>query len=258
MGFKKTISSNLFVYKGAAVFVLIMTMTLLLFPVEFSGYRNTDKLAPLWYLITETGSVLIAIAIILTIFIYLLVLFKKRRQKYKSIYLFIGMIVLIQVSMSVVSQFYAKNFFRYQRPSQLYFEQRGFIESGNQGFFTMPLEEKRKYLQKKVDNNKDSADQIYPPILESWIYESGYSFPSGHSQTSFFLGIIIALIIFKQSENKFNCLIPLLWASLVGISRVVTGFHYPVDVIAGAGLGLLSGLIVISLKWVNEIFDSPG
>ena len=63
-----------------------------------------------------------------------------------------------------------------------------------------------------------------------------YSFPSGHTTTAFALATI--------AVNHWPGIAPALWvcAGCIAVSRAVLGFHYLSDVIAGAGLGMLSGL----------------
>ncbi|MBK8551133.1 MAG: phosphatase PAP2 family protein [Ignavibacteria bacterium] len=151
--------------------------------------------------------------------------------------------------------FYFKDIFRNPRPSQLYLVEKGSIQKGGAEFFSMPLEEKSRFMRKTIDDNETGFNDIYPPILNSWVYESGYSFPSGHAETSFFLGTILAFVIIKTHSKKYYVLIPLAWAILVAISRVVIGVHYPIDVTAGAFIGLSIALIIISLKRINKIFD---
>ena len=74
---------------------------------------------------------------------------------------------------------------------------------------------------------------------------SEFSFPSGHSSSSF----AAANGIFLASKNrKFSALFIL--ATLIAISRVYVGVHYLSDILAGAIVGILSSWIVyrISLK----------
>lgn len=61
-----------------------------------------------------------------------------------------------------------------------------------------------------------------------------YSFPSGHTTTSFACAGTIARFAPRNVR-------PLLFvlAALIGFSRIYVGVHYPLDVLAGAVLGLL-------------------
>ncbi|WP_194755334.1 phosphatase PAP2 family protein [Aliidiomarina indica] len=68
-----------------------------------------------------------------------------------------------------------------------------------------------------------------------------FSFPSGHATAAFlFAALVIA---------SFPVWAPLFygWATLVAISRVALGVHYPSDVIAGAILGTAIAALVVAL-----------
>lgn len=71
----------------------------------------------------------------------------------------------------------------------------------------------------------------------------GFSFPSGHSASSF----VSAFIIYKLNK-KFG-IIAYFVASLIAFSRLYNFVHYPSDVICGIILGLItSSLIYYSFK----------
>ena len=65
-----------------------------------------------------------------------------------------------------------------------------------------------------------------------------FSFPSGHSAIVF----TIAMAVFYF--NKKWGIIAFVLAILVGIGRVWIGVHRPIDILAGALIGILSGIIV--------------
>ena len=66
-----------------------------------------------------------------------------------------------------------------------------------------------------------------------------YSFPSGHTMTAFVLAVFISLML----RRAYWSIILLVYASLVGISRIYLSQHFLVDVLVGATVGVL-------LAWV--------
>ncbi|HEY2218970.1 MAG TPA: phosphatase PAP2 family protein [Gaiellaceae bacterium] len=63
-----------------------------------------------------------------------------------------------------------------------------------------------------------------------------HSFPSGHATTSFACATVLALLLPRLRIPFF------LLAAAVAWSRVYVGVHYPLDVLAGAALGVGIGL----------------
>ncbi len=224
-------------------------------PDGFHEFRNTDTLAPFWYMITLTGGVYGASLIIVLLSVYLFHNNRKKPSARKNTLIFISIVVIFQTLISASTLFIFKDYFREPRPSQLYFIEKGVIENGGREFFAMPLEEKNNYLRKRIDENKNNFQDIYPPILDSWIYETGFSFPSGHAQTGFFLGIIMAYALYRTYPKKYFFIIPLIWAILLSLSRVMIGVHYPLDVTTGAFMSMVIALYIVSLKKFNTIFE---
>ena len=71
------------------------------------------------------------------------------------------------------------------------------------------------------------------------------SFPSGHSADAFISGVFLFYLL-KHSKYSACRFLPLIYAFLIAISRVFISSHYPSDVVAGMGIGILGAWYFIS------------
>lgn len=88
-------------------------------------------------------------------------------------------------------------------------------------------------------HNIELKDQVKVYVnSEGHEYRGGkYSFVSNHAANTF--ALITVLFIFLRRQIKWFSLYIFLWASIVCLSRVYLGVHYPSDIFGGALVGIL-------------------
>lgn len=103
---------------------------------------------------------------------------------------------------------------------------------------------------------KRSLGRPRPKLMETTPWEVGFtlesgwdSFPSGHTSASFSVATVLAYY-FPGGR--------MLWFSLagyVGICRVISGWHFPTDVLGGLLIGVGSGLVLVYARdeWKKAI-----
>ena len=69
-----------------------------------------------------------------------------------------------------------------------------------------------------------------------------YGFVSSHATNTF--GVAVFLTPVLKRFNPWTAIVLFLWAFVSSYSRIYIGFHYPGDILCGALLGILIGLIL--------------
>ena len=100
------------------------------------------------------------------------------------------------------------------------------------------LTERIVYLLAKNGFRRSRPPQAIPGFCSVIKAADEFSFPSGHTSSAFLLATVSCYWL----GNEFLWLYP--WACLVGVSRVVLGVHFPTDILAGAAMGSLLGLMI--------------
>jgi membrane-associated phospholipid phosphatase len=102
-------------------------------------------------------------------------------------------------------------------------------------------------VAKTVVQRDRPAQTLHDVILRGKAAAHGLSFPSGHAMVIF----AIATLVAPYFKGWWKAL-PWALAAAVCLSRVYLGAHFPLDVIAGAGLGMFIGSVL------NLVFGVPG
>lgn len=76
------------------------------------------------------------------------------------------------------------------------------------------------------------------PLVKVMAFENYQSFPSGH--TLFFFALATTIFLFNKKLGVWF----LIAATLISLSRIYVGVHWPIDILAGVILGVLTGVVV--------------
>ncbi len=87
---------------------------------------------------------------------------------------------------------------------------------------------------------QEQYNNVIIPMLISGL--SDFSFPSGHTTAAF--AAMMGLFLATDKRKSWPALI---FAVVMGLSRIYLGVHYPSDVIAGAAIGTLGSFAVYKL-----------
>ncbi|MGE4259813.1 phosphatase PAP2 family protein [Shewanella sp.] len=156
--------------------------------------------------------------------------------------------VLIAVALNVVLSHLLKALFAEPRPYVEYLAQAGLLDLTQ--FYAFDRQGRLAILQQLQPAVLPL--QLAPDILRHWQAETGYAFPSGHTLFSCSLSLSCSLCLLPH--NRWLPLLLLLWAWLVGLSRLLLGMHWSQDILASA---VLAGVLVmvsyiVTLRWLGK------
>lgn len=103
------------------------------------------------------------------------------------------------------------------------------------------LTDQVKDLVARLRPNNNEAINGFIRIVRS---PRDYSFFSGHASSSFSITVLVFLFLRKKWRWAFLFFI---WPIFFCYSRIYVGVHYPLDIIVGALVGTLSGLLFYRL-----------
>jgi membrane-associated phospholipid phosphatase len=95
-----------------------------------------------------------------------------------------------------------------------------------------------------------------PHLWTSLIHETTYGFPSGHALGSLVLYGFIAYLYARRYPRRAKVAygIAAIVVALIGLSRLYFGVHYPTDVLAGYGMGMLWLVVcLLFMEWRGRV-----
>jgi len=166
----------------------------------------------------------------------------------------LSLIVLLSL-FAYLNENLVKESIRASRPSHTFIVKHTKFNEKLDSIYTLADNSKRAFFRDVIKADTVAFGSIDPRILNHWVEETGYSFPSGHSFNAFLLAGIIAFGIFQTvpKGRRGLCAIPLIWASLVALSRVAVGAHTAWDVSVGSAMGLVLAYSLMSFRFTRDL-----
>lgn len=97
-----------------------------------------------------------------------------------------------------------------------------------------------------VEIAKQLVGRVRPQVIDHLVQISTASFPSGHSANSAIVYLTMASlltqVIERQATRWYVLIVAVLLVTLIGVSRIYLGVHWPSDVLAGWSFGTLWAL----------------
>ena len=236
---------------------LVMVLMLFCLPIAFCGYERGDWDTNFWYFLSESGGVYgtaLLVTLLCAVFAAMRRTWKKRIASFVASF---GFFVLVLGGIAYTNEYGLKPLLRKPRPSHQFLLSRpGQDTTLLRQYYHQEVAQRRAYLQQFIRANPDKVKAISPRVLNHWVQEAGYSFPSGHSQNAFLLGSILVFWLWRvlPAHKSFWLIVPITWAVLVCLSRVALGVHTETDVALGAASGLVLAYIFSLAGLLNRLF----
>ncbi|MCU4156998.1 phosphatase PAP2 family protein [Carboxylicivirga sp. A043] len=182
----------------------VLASTFLL-PYGFSAI-NDGWASTFWLFISHSGGT-VGVPLITIAFCVLISLnYKGWKRKVLTIVLSLVAFSLVLGGMAKVNENLIKEHLKVERPNIIYLhQQKGFDKDAFYAFESK--EERQRYLQYFLRTQTDTITfdnkPLHPKVLQHWLHETGYSFPSGHSFNAFLMATLMAyIILFVYADFK--------------------------------------------------------
>ncbi|MEZ6137709.1 MAG: phosphatase PAP2 family protein [Pirellulaceae bacterium] len=108
-------------------------------------------------------------------------------------------------------------------------------------------EEYQRFLKerKTATIHNDGIELVLPSLSDARLR----SFPSGHAATAWGLAVSLTLVFPR------GCAMFLLFATLASMQRILSGAHYPSDVLAGTSIAFITSATLLSIPQVRRLFE---
>lgn len=196
---------------------------------------------------TQSAGKVGTILIVLIASYFYTIRFGSKREKAKIFFKSVLALGLLLGAFAFFNENITKKALKSPRPCYTFVMEQSGITTKIDSLCNLNGQDRKLFLQHIIDSHVGSFSKIDKKVLNHWIEESGYSFPSGHSFNAFLLAFIMAYSMYYSTNRiaRFFYILPFIWANMVGLSRIAMGAHTPLDVSFGAAMGLLVAILFL-------------
>jgi phosphatidylglycerophosphatase B len=247
--------STRYLYTGL-IFTLALIALVTLFPLDIVFSHSSSNLISFALWITESGGTYGTLALVMLAAIAYASRYVSVKQK---VFVFTRTIISLLVFLAVfayINEHFTKTKIKSVRPSHWYMLTQVHQENLLDSIYQLNQTDRGQFFSQLLTSHQVQFANMPEAVLQHWVVESGFSFPSGHSFNAFLLASIFSFSLFNATRKQFRKYYPLpfVWAILVGISRIIVGAHHPIDVAVGAGCGFVIAQLFLffdsTRKWI--------
>jgi len=238
--------------KLSLFFYALLLCAVWLFDLEFTGCSKGSLWCATVYWTTESAGRIGTIVILLVaglVYAAYASSWLERVKTFFGIFIMLGVVLLL---FSYLNEHVLKPAIGGFRPSHTFIINQTKSAAKLDSLYHIPEADRRTFFRELIASDTVSFKDIDEVILNHWVAEAGYSFPSGHSFNAFLLGTFLAFGLFHTRFRWLAC-IPLGWASFVALSRVALGAHSPLDVSIGAAIGMTIAYALLQLPMARRL-----
>lgn len=105
----------------------------------------------------------------------------------------------------------------------------------------------KNWIQRPRPCRNPELDGLFRLVIEKC--RGSYCYFSAHAANSFALATYLSILFYRN--HKYAPILLFSWALLVSYSRIYVGVHFPLDILTGTFMGILTGWIFAkTLKYI--------
>lgn len=243
------------ILKAATPFYGCLLLIVWFLNPEFTACSKDSAWCTFSYWTTESAG---RIGTIIIILVTSVILTLQSSTVKEGIIDFIRIFVTLSVILSVfalLNEHVVKPILQVPRPSHRYIITQSKSEAKLDSLYTLSTNHRRAFFKQLIDADTVSYKHWDERVLDHWLEEAGYSFPSGHSFNAFLLAGILVFCMYHFVNRKIRwlCVVPFAWAVMVAVSRVAVGAHTALDVSIGSAIGLSISQALLSFPVIRRL-----